>query len=282
MKKIFWHSMLLATAILLTACGSGSSDTIDVRDLQENMLSIQEQALLTQREGHTDLYFVGFAGYASQDVFMKEVVFSQNLFDTNFDTAGRSIALVNNSNDVYSYPLATLDNLTESLQQVKNKMDVDEDIAFIFLTSHGSSDNSFNISNPPFYDEHILPNAFKEVIDTSGIKWKVIVVSACYSGEFVNVLADETTMVMSASDPYQTSFGCSNTADFTYFGEAYFKNALSTTTSFIDAFSIAEIEITAKESALGFDNSNPQLSVSSAMIEKLNDFQVDLSNNVLE
>ncbi|WP_084683783.1 C13 family peptidase [Psychromonas hadalis] len=52
----------------------------------------------------------------------------------------------------------------------------------------------------------------------SKIKWKVIVVSACYSGIYIETLADEYTLVMTASNAEQPSFGCSNSANFTYFG----------------------------------------------------------------
>ena len=64
----------------------------------------------------------------------------------------------------------------------------------------------------------------------------MIVVSACYSGIYTDALADDYTLVMTASNSTQPSFGCSNMANFTYFGEAYFKNQLQQHTSFVDAF----------------------------------------------
>jgi len=42
----------------------------------------------------------------------------------------------------------------------------------------------------------------------SNIKWKVLVVSACYSGGFVEPLKDANTVVITAADDKSSSFGC--------------------------------------------------------------------------
>ena len=64
------------------------------------------------------------------------------------------------------------------------------------------------------------------MLDDAGIRNRVIVVSSCYSGTFVDALRDDDTLVMTASAKDRNSFGCSNEADFTYFGKAYFDEAL--------------------------------------------------------
>ena len=46
--------------------------------------------------GIVDVYFVGFGSSDEQDVFMKEVLYAQQLFDRRFDTRGRSTVLINN------------------------------------------------------------------------------------------------------------------------------------------------------------------------------------------
>ena len=45
-----------------------------------------------------------------------------------------------------------------------------------------------------------LPAAtLAELLAESGIRWKVVLVSACYSGGFIPPLADEQTLVMTAA-----------------------------------------------------------------------------------
>jgi hypothetical protein len=59
---------------------------------------------------------------------------------------------------------------------------------------------------------------------------------------------DDQTLVMTAARHDRTSFGCSDENDFTYFGRAFFKDALLTSASFQDAFRKAEVLIREWES----------------------------------
>jgi hypothetical protein len=68
---------------------------------------------------------------------------------------------------------------------------------------------------------------------------KVIVISACYSGGFIPALKDERTLIMTASRADRVSFGCSEEADFTYFGDALFAQALNQTDDLQQAFKLA-------------------------------------------
>jgi hypothetical protein len=52
---------------------------------------------------------------------------------------------------------------------------------------------------------------------------KVIVVSACYSGGFIDPLQDDRALVITASRPDRRSFGCADESYFTYFGRAFSK-----------------------------------------------------------
>ena len=78
-----------------------------------------------------------------------------------------------------------------------------------------------------------------EILRASGIRWKVVVVSACYSGGFVDALQDERTLVITAARRDRRSFGCADENDFTYFGRAFFKEALPGAQSFQQAFKTA-------------------------------------------
>ena len=60
----------------------------------------------------------------------------------------------------------------------------------------------------------------RSILDAAGIGWRVIVISACYSGSFVDELRSDRTLVITASRADRNSFGCSNEADMTYFGRA--------------------------------------------------------------
>ena len=64
---------------------------------------------------------------------------------------------------------------------------------------------------------------------------------------------------MTASRADRVSFGCSEEADFTYFGEALFARALNQTDDLQQAFELARTTVQQREQADGFEASEPQL-----------------------
>jgi hypothetical protein len=225
--------------------------------------------LAPERPGVEDLYFVGVAGYASQDVFMKELRVVGELFRDRFDADERSVLLVNNPGTVHELPVASATSLAQTLEYVGNLMNPDEDVLFLYLSSHGSEDHRLTMQFWPLQLNDIDPRMLKRMLDEAGIKWRVIAISACYSGGFIEPLRDERTLIVTAADAQHTSFGCSNESDFTYFGRAYFDRALRATYSFTDAFERAKAEIGAREQTERLTPSNPQMYVGTAMQAKL-------------
>ena len=84
-------------------------------------------------------------------------------------------------------------------------------------------------------------------------------ISACYSGGFIDALKTDYSLIMTAAAADRSSFGCSSEEDFTYFGRAYFDEALRSTSSFVEAFRLAAPNIARREAEQGFVPSEPQL-----------------------
>jgi hypothetical protein len=124
----------------------------------------------------------------------------------------------------------------------------------------------------------------KRMLDEAGIKWRVIAISACYSGGFIEPLKDDNTLIVTAADSDHSSFGCSNDSDFTYFGKAYFDHALRGTWSFVEAFEQARREIEGREKAEALTPSNPQMYAGKQIQRKLESLRnrLRLSNGVIE
>ena len=121
----------------------------------------------------------------------------------------------------------------------------------------------------PLELQQLTPTALGRALNDSGIKWKVLVVSACYSVGFVEPLKDANTVIITAADDKSSSFGCESGRDFTYFGRAYFNDALANTYSFTEAFETAKREVTELERAEGRAPSSPQMWVGDAIRGKL-------------
>jgi hypothetical protein len=108
------------------------------------------------------------------------------------------------------------------------------------------------------------------MLDDAGIGWRIVVVSSCFSGGYIEPLKDERTLVITASQSDRISFGCGDRSDATFFGEAFFQRGLATADSFETAFEIARKRVDEREKTEGYTPaSNPQIWVGKAMTEKL-------------
>ncbi|MDO9222017.1 MAG: C13 family peptidase [Thiobacillus sp.] len=236
---------------------------------QPRLLERKLNTLQAQRPHVADLYFVGFAGYGWQDVFMKEMNTVRALFDSRFDTRGRSLALINNTQSQATVPIATTTALQAALAHVGALLDPEEDVLFLFVTSHGSDDPAYlSVDNNGLQLTQLTPARLKAALAATPIKWKVIVVSACYSGSFIPALQGDNTLVITASRADRNSFGCDARNSMTDFGRAYFSEALKQTRSFTEAFKLASTRIAAREKAEGLTPSQPQMSLGKAFAAK--------------
>jgi hypothetical protein len=242
---------------------------------QYRLIAKATRGLAPQRPGVADLYFIGFAGDATQDVFLREIRSVRGLFDERFDTRGRAVTLVNNPATVATEPLASTHNLLAALAQVSARMDPEEDVLFLYLTTHGTP-GVLAVEFPPLQLNSLTVWNLKKMLDDAGIKWRVIVISACYSGSFIRPLQTETSLIVTASRADRVSFGCSHENDFTYFGRAYFNEALRRTYSFVDAHADASKRVGQWESTEELKPSLPQIHVGAAIRPKLAEIEARL------
>ncbi len=222
--------------------------------------------------GKSDWYFMGVAGFSDQNVFRSEINKVRELFDVRFGTSGHSLALINNNYTWLDEPIATKTSILRGLKTIGQQMNADEDVLFLTLSSHGD-ENVIQLANPPLAMDNLDAAWLREALDASGIRWRVIVVSACYSGSFIDELASPTTVIITASAADKMSFGCTNSAEMTYFGQAFFAESLRENTSFSDAFKDAAYRVQERELYMGFEPSEPQMVIGSLMETALPAFE---------
>ena len=143
-------------------------------------------------------------------------------------------------------------------------MDTRQDTLFLFLTSHGDK-GELTIDLPGFHFQQLTPGQLKTMLDDSGIRRRVIVISACHSGSFIRALANPTTLVITAARADRSSFGCEDRRRWTYFGDAYFNQALRQDMSFTRAFDKARRLITLWETTEKLVPSLPQMAGGEAL-----------------
>lgn len=244
---------------------------IDIEATYYRQPQLLERALAQlrpSRPGQPELFFVGFAGYGGQAVFKREVLAVRTLFDERFRTKGRSLVLINHASTLADTPLANGTNLERALQHIGGLMNKDDDVLFLFLTSHGQK-RLLAVEMPGFGFNDLTPDGLRRILDRSGIKNLVVVVSACHSGSFVPALADATTLVITAAHADRTSFGCEDKREWTYFGDAFFNHALRRERSFERAFQRASELIARWEMSEKLERSLPQMAGGEALRSRL-------------
>jgi hypothetical protein len=217
----------------------------------------------------TELYFVGFAGVGDEKVFAEEIKFAARAVADRYRAHAGDVLLLNDVRDLASAPLATASTLRYALRGIAAKMDTEDDVLFLALSSHGSSDAMLSVANGYLPLDDLYAEDVAAALDEAGIKWRVIVVSACHAGSFIDALQDPYTIVLTAAAPDRTSFGCSNERDLTYFGEAFYRDALPLEVSLREAFALAEQSVAEREAAEGIEPSQPVASFGAELERKL-------------
>lgn len=232
---------------------------------QSGLVEAALAPVLQSARGKVDFYSVSLGSDGSQDVFRKEALAAQKSFDVNLRTAGRSVVLVNSPSTVETAPLASLTNLRQVLDGLTKKMQKDEDVLILYLTSHGGQSANLTTYLPGVGMKPITAAALDGVLKEEGFRWKVIIVSACYSGTFIPVLQSRTTLLLTAASDKTTSFGCSAESDMTYFGQALLLDVLPKARNFSQAYTLTAEAIKAREKSENLAASNPQLSFGSTI-----------------
>ncbi len=225
--------------------------------LEQGRLLDEAIAQLPASTPAIELYAMTVAGDGKQSVFMREADYVGNLLQTRFAAHGR-LTLVNHRDHLATRPMATSASLGRSFQALAERSGA-EDLIFIYLTSHGSAQHELHIDQPRLQLADLPASELASLLTPLKDRYKVLVISACYSGGFIPELQDEKTLVITAARADRVSFGCSEENDFTYFGRALFAEALQETDDLQRAFELAKASVAAREKSDGFEASEPQI-----------------------
>lgn len=230
---------------------------------QTQLLSTQLAQLQDQRPNQADVYALIYAPYAPEDVFLKESRMVAQVLSERYNSEGRIVSLVNNAQTTQTHAWASPENLQRSLKTIAAKMNAEEDVLLIYLTSHGAKNFKLASSHWPLATDDLSPQQLAAMLDQAGIKHRIIGVSACYSGGWIEPLKTDHSLIMTAADANHTSYGCGMRSELTFFGRAVFSEGLRATASVEEAFARAIPVIKKREEEAGKDDgfSNPQIYV---------------------
>ncbi len=249
----------------------------EVFEDQQTLLNNALASVTGRQANRINVFAVVYAPYA-QSVFVNETEMVSTVLQERFDANGHVVQMVNHPSTVSRLPWATNQNLQASIGAIAEKMDRDQDVLLVYMSSHGGADFKLASANPPLDVAELTPQMLRSMLDAAGVRNRVIAVSACYSGGWIGPLASDTSLVMTAADATHTSYGCGSKSKLTFFGRAMFDEQLRKTYSFEDAFTasvpiIAQREIEGNKTD-GF--SNPQISVGKDIRAVLTQLQAQL------
>ena len=246
---------------------------------QRALLDAQVRALAPQRPGVHDLYVLGVAGDADEDVFRNEVLYLKQLSAQRWDADGRMLSLINHPDTrsgEHAQPPATHESLAYALNALGRALDPKEDVLLIYLSSHGLHDSSFYLHTGRNQEDYLAPEDLAGLLDEARIGNAVIVVSACYSGGFIPVLKAPNRMIITAARRDRPSFGCGNTDSATWFGRAFLVEAMNATNDFSEAFTRARATVRRREKEEGELPSEPQFDAGKRVTSVLGQWRLGL------
>ena len=245
-----------------------------------NQQRLLDEALAQVSPGRSDkpdLFVLGIAGWGRQEVFRREIDFLSTQFSELYETQRHSIFLVNSQRNIHQRPIATVTSIEQSIAHLATIMDIEDDILFIYATSHGSEEDGFSLGHRGLSLKDLSPQNLADMLEASGIKHKVVVISACHSGVFIDALKNDTTLILTAASARKKSFGCGDDRLFTYFGKAFFEQSLTQSASFIDAFDQAKILIAEWETEEEITHSEPSMHSAKTIETKLAQWRQSLT-----
>lgn len=216
--------------------------------------------LRPQQPGVIDAYVI-VAALDSDPVFSREARETGRVLARRFDAEQRTIVLAEDEGDDRAVAPGTPAHLGDALARAAAMMDGEEDVLVLYLTSHGTPHAGLNFKHPRHGEGIFTPVQLAAVLGQPGLRNRLIVIQACFSGQFIPALATPRSVVATSASAMNPSFGCSPGNDWTFFGHALVNLAMRQADTFARQFRRAVVTIIGWEKTLAIEPSNPQISV---------------------
>ncbi|MEA3065998.1 MAG: hypothetical protein QOJ27_2455, partial [Sphingomonadales bacterium] len=218
--------------------------------------------LARQRKGVVDAYVV-VLGLDSDPVFGREAREAGKVLSRRFDAAGRTLVLAgSDGRSPGALPMGSLHALSLAFARIAELIDPEEDVLVLYSTGHGAPYGMTYHDGDEGYGV-LTPARFAGLLDELGLRNRLLILSACYSGAFVPALYGDTTALFTAASAGRTSFGCAADNDWTFFGDAMINRALRKPQPLAAASTEALRLVGEWETGKGYEPSYPQVSIGS-------------------
>lgn len=215
------------------------------RQLQDDALAALEDHV----QGSTDVYFIGFAPDGAGAVWSERIAAARKVLEGHWGAEGRTLGYVNDVGTLDEAPMASVSNLREALAEIAAAADPDEDVLMLYLAGRNNADGTMTVSLPPLDLVQLSGPGLRSLLDEAGFAWRVVVVSTCVPGSFIEALSDDRTMLIANAAPETDVAECARRGEPVAFGDAFFNEALPRSTSLPSAFESARRALAQSESS---------------------------------
>jgi hypothetical protein len=207
------------------------------------------------------MHFLGIAGSSGEKVFRTEVSAAAKTIDAAWPLA---------SSRIVGGPFgggATYSAIRRSIRQAADSMNLEHDVLFLLISTHGESDGQgVELSGGGLMTAGML----RAALDEAGVRNRIVLISACFSGQFVGPLSGQNTAVITAANVTGLSSGCRSGCTYTDFGEAFFNRGMRRSgRNLRQAFDLARVIVTTSERRDRIKLSQPQMNIGTGIAKTL-------------
>ena len=241
---------------------------MQIEQYRDPVIELAEQRKLTralaslqpQRAGVVDTYVISIA-LDSDPVFGREARVAGEVLGARYGARGRTIVLAGSDGNAPSaLPRGTPETFNIAMARIAELMNKSEDVLIVYTSGHGTPFGLYYNDADSGYGA-ISPNRLRDVLERLGIRNRLLILSACFSGIFVPRLQSDSTAIVTAASADRSSFGCVAENDWTFFGDAMINHALRKPQPLRAAFDEANGLITGWESQFPVRPSQPLVSI---------------------
>jgi Peptidase C13 family len=263
-KRLFLN-FFIAFLVLLTGCATTNPYEGDARIKSDALLKQQLSVVDQQGAGAPAgrILFAGFAMNSQSKAFRADVVTTEKLVRSIDPNA--VIFKLNNpvSGQEADWPFATAENMSLVLTKL-TALARPQDKVVILMSTHGNVD-LLSIHFDGKYYPHITSAWLNQTLTGLRGKQTMLILSACYSGSFIEPVSGPSRIVLTASAKDRNSFGCQFQSNNTYFIDALINQSDMQDRSVIDIMNKAKVNVEKREVEQKLSPpSMPQMSVGNA------------------
>lgn len=264
-RRTFFRTLLALWVLFLAGCATTpyeGAGKVKSDALLRKQFELAEQRRLTKPEGR--LIFAGVAMHSQSKAFRSDVRVAEKtvlaidpnaiVFKLDNPTPGQNA----------DWPYATAENLALVLRQVST-MARPVDKIVLLISTHGNAGLlaiNFGGRNYPNIDVNWLNQSLAVLRDRPTL----LLLSACYSGSFVEPLSSPNRIILTAAAKDRNSFGCEFHSTNTYFIDALLNQPTMMTRSIVQIMEQAKVDVDQRERKQKLSPpSLPQMSIGGAV-----------------